>query len=76
MSIQTATSPNPVSAKQTNKPKAAFPPAPKGQHQKRKTVPEEAIRLHAYEKWEAAGKPVGDSLRFWFEAQRELLHGK
>jgi hypothetical protein len=76
MSIQTANSPNPVSAKLTNKPKAAVPTAPKGPHQKRKTVPEEAIRLHAYQKWEAAGKPVDDSLRFWFEAQRELSHGK
>lgn len=27
----------------------------------------------AREKWEAAGRPGGDSSRFWLEAERELL---
>jgi hypothetical protein len=27
----------------------------------------------AREKWEAAGRPNGDSSRFWLEAERELL---
>lgn len=74
MSIQTASSPNPVSSKPTSKAKAV-PTAPKAQFQRRETVPEEVIRLRAYEKWESAGKPSGDSLRFWFEAERELSHG-
>lgn len=31
------------------------------------------LRTLAYLKWEAAGKPEGDSIRFWLEAERELL---
>jgi hypothetical protein len=33
----------------------------------------EAIRLLAYRKWEAAGRPAGDGINFWLEAERELL---
>jgi hypothetical protein len=36
---------------------------------------EDAIRLRAYQKWEAAGKPEGNGLRFWLEATQEILHG-
>lgn len=35
-------------------------------------VLEDAIRLRAHEKWEAAGKPNGDGVRFWLEAEKEL----
>ena len=34
------------------------------------------IRLSAFRKWEAAGKPHGDSVRFWLEAEQELTHDK
>ena len=37
---------------------------------------EDEIRLRAYMKWEAAGKPTGDGTRFWLEAERELKAGK
>jgi len=37
---------------------------------------EEAIRLCAYRKWETAGKPVGNSVNFWLEAERELAQAK
>jgi hypothetical protein len=37
---------------------------------------EEQVRLHAYLKWEAAGKPPGDGALFWLEAERELLPSK
>jgi len=33
---------------------------------------EEEIRLLAYLKWEAAGKPTCDGLCYWLEAEREL----
>lgn len=46
---------------------ASLEPSPNGQ-----PVSEEAIRLCAYAKWEAAGKPGGDGTRFWFEAEKEL----
>lgn len=31
------------------------------------------IQQRAYSKWVAAGKPDGDSSRFWLEAEQELL---
>jgi hypothetical protein len=37
-------------------------------------VDREWVRHLAYAKWEAAGRPAGDPLRFWVEAERELLH--
>jgi ribosome-associated translation inhibitor RaiA len=33
----------------------------------------EAIRVRAYECWEAAGRPEGDGVRFWLEAERGLM---
>jgi len=36
----------------------------------------EKIRLCAYQRWEAAGKPSGDGVRFWLEAEQELAEGK
>jgi hypothetical protein len=46
----------------------AIPPA--------RPIAEEAIRLRAYQKWEMAGKPAGDGVRFWVEAEKELKQGK
>lgn len=34
------------------------------------------IGTRAYQKWEAAGKPIGKDLKFWLEAQRELSRVK
>jgi len=36
----------------------------------------EDIWLCAYQKWEAAGKPTGDGVQFWLEAEQELAEGK
>lgn len=33
---------------------------------------EEAIRVLAYFKWEAAGSPEGDGVDYWLEAEREV----
>jgi hypothetical protein len=38
-------------------------------------APEGAIRLSAYFKWVAAGRPEGDGVSFWLEAEQGLLHG-
>ena len=46
------------------------------QAQSDELVSEEAIRLRAYQKWEAAGKPEGDDLRFWLEAKREAQRSR
>ncbi len=35
-------------------------------------VSEEAVRVCAYYKWEQAGKPNEDGIRFWIEAESEL----
>ncbi len=35
-------------------------------------VREQAIRERAYARWEAAGRPPGDGVSFWLEAEREL----
>src|SRR5208337_4782217 len=43
---------------------------------KGKFVSEEVIRLCAYQKWETAGKPAGDGVQFWLEAEQELVEGK
>jgi Protein of unknown function (DUF2934) len=40
------------------------------------SVSAEDIRVRAYRKWESAGKPAGDGLQFWLEAEQELAHGK
>jgi hypothetical protein len=39
-------------------------------------VSAEDIRLCAYRKWENAGKPTGDGIRFWPEAEQELVQRK
>jgi hypothetical protein len=43
---------------------------------KGKLVSDEDIRLCAYQKWEAAGKPAGDGVQFWLEAEQELVEGR
>lgn len=57
-------------------PPAASPapprPAPVGPGADRPRVPDEAIRTRAYQKWEEAGRPDGDGVAFWLEAEREL----
>jgi hypothetical protein len=37
---------------------------------------EEAVRVNAYYKWELAGKPQGDGVRFWLEAENDLKSKK
>jgi hypothetical protein len=41
-----------------------------------RTLTLEDIRVRAYQKWEAAGRPDGDGPRFWLEAERELLENE
>jgi hypothetical protein len=36
----------------------------------------EAIQRRAYQRWQVAGKPEGDPLRFWLEAEREMTCGR
>jgi Protein of unknown function (DUF2934) len=38
-----------------------------------KSVSDEDMRLCAYRKWEAAGKPTGDGVQFWLEAEQEQV---
>lgn len=57
-------------------PASATSPSESEQVQKGKVKSQEAVRVHAYEKWEAAGKPNGDGVNFWLEAEREVLQAK
>ena len=34
-------------------------------------VSEDTVRLSAYQKWENAGRPSGDGVKFWLEAEQE-----
>ena len=51
-------------------------PLQNDQAQNGQTVSEEAIRLWAYQKWVDAGKPPGEEMKFWLEAEKELSPGK
>jgi hypothetical protein len=44
--------------------------------QKDKTKSQASVRVRAYQKWEAAGKPHGDGVNFWLAAEQELLQAK
>lgn len=65
---------------QPQRPATASPPAakasgsaaPAGKSSAHAAVPEEEIRRCAYQKWERAGKPTDDGVRFWLEAEQEL----
>jgi hypothetical protein len=67
---------HPASAKPTSVPQPAVAPAAGSPVQKGRQVSEEAIRLQAYLKWEGAGKPTGQEVRFWLEAEQELPQAK
>jgi len=41
-----------------------------------KPVSADDIRLSAYRKWESAGRPTGDGVQFWLEAEQELARNK
>jgi len=41
-----------------------------------RVISPDSIRLYAYQKWEIAGKPGGDGIPFWLEAENELADGK
>jgi hypothetical protein len=36
---------------------------------------EDQVRARAYALWEQAGRPEGDGLQFWLEAEQELADG-
>jgi hypothetical protein len=41
-------------------------------HRVKRHITDDDVRLLAYLKWEADGKPIGHDLFFWVEAEREL----
>lgn len=61
---RTGSAPTPTSAERGNA--AAEEP--------HELVSTEEIRLCAYRKWERAGRPTGDGVRFWLEAEHELTN--
>jgi len=73
VSKHTASVANPASANFTREPEGPVAPAPGDQAQYGLSVSEDIIRLHAFWKWTLAGKPEGEDLKFWLEAERQLL---
>jgi hypothetical protein len=67
-----------VAAKVSSKVKAAFvsEPAPAPKIEETAPPSEESIRLNAYLRWDAAGRPGGDGLKFWLEAEQDLRRSK
>jgi hypothetical protein len=57
-------------------PTSAKSPSESVQVQKGTAKSQEVVRVHAYQKWEAAGKPNGNGINFWLEAEREVLQAK
>ena len=73
MRHKTATLTNPASAKATSVPQPAVACTPCTPVQKGKPVSEEAVGVRAYEKWESVGRPGGEGVKFWLEAEHELM---
>jgi hypothetical protein len=67
---------HPTSARATSVPQSAVAPTAGSPVQNGQPPSEEAIRLRAYLKWEGAGKAAGQEVRFWLEAEQELLQAK
>jgi hypothetical protein len=75
MSTINATLEKPASIGRTGKSKSrAF--GPSNQLRTDKSASDLAIWRRANQKWEAAGNPAGDGVRFWWEAEQEVLQGK
>jgi hypothetical protein len=75
MSTINLTLEKPASTKRTGRSKAGAS-APGNQAAIDKSASDLAIWPRAYQKWEAAGNPAGDGVRFWWDAEREVLQGK
>jgi hypothetical protein len=58
-----------VKPAETPKEQGTIAPAPPV----RKPPSADEIRVRAYTKWAAAGKPPGDGVKFWLQAERDLL---
>lgn len=76
MRKKTATVAHPVPSTTASETKTAAPLALAEPSANGQPVSEEAIRLCAFGKWEAAGKPGGDGVKFWLEAEQESSHAK
>lgn len=70
---KTATLAQSASVKPPSEPKVTVAPTLDGQVQKAKLACEEGTRLRAYQKWETAGRPQGNGLQFWLDAEQELV---
>jgi hypothetical protein len=73
---KTETSAHPASAKSPSESRLEVTSGTNEQVQKGKGKSQALVRVRAYQKWEAAGKPKGNGVNFWLEAEQQLLHGK
>jgi len=75
MSTTSATLDRPAATHRARKSKARLS-VPGYQTPTGTSASEPTIWLRAYQKWEAAGYPAGDGVRFWSEAAQEISEGK
>jgi hypothetical protein len=66
----------PARARPTVPARAAQPAAAHETSHHARSVCADDIRRRAYEKWERAGKPPGDGVQFWLEAEQDMMRGK
>jgi hypothetical protein len=74
MATRTARTARPTPAKPAGKPREEEPISPTPLARQPPAADE--IRLRASLRWEAAGRPPGDGINFWLEAEQDLLQGK
>ena len=67
---------NPALSGSTGAKMAMQRPASGEKDHNRRSVTADEIRIRAYGNWERAGKPVGDGIRFWLDAEQELMSGE
>jgi hypothetical protein len=65
-----------TSAQPTNGLQASVPPSSGSFVQTHEPLSVDAVRLRAFLKWQGAGRPGGDGVRFWLEAEQELRQTK
>lgn len=68
--------PKTLPARDAEAPRAPQPDVTRGRWPHDGVLLEEATRVRAYQLWERAGRPGGDGVAFWLEAEKELAEDR
>ncbi len=66
----------PTAGKPVTGPAGTSAPVAKSKEALEKEALEGVIRVRAYEKWVKTGRPSGNGISFWLEAEREILEAR